>query len=217
MAGNSRRKRGNRRSRSSPEVSWLSTALGRPQETVAVLLNDMPRKGAVVNVLSSALTEGFLLCALIGGIVAWGTSNFISDKLWVYVANTALAMFVKVLWAWLYVVWGRNFFIKVALQVTRRSFGRTPENVKWPEGLPDQANTTVLIVTVATAFATILATEQFNPDWVSYSINIVWLTGLAGAMTAMTQSLSVPSNIQALLKNQHHYQEGSERDRGRRR
>lgn len=134
---------------------------------MAALLDDMPRKGAVVNVLALALTEGFILCALIGGIVAWGTSNFISDKLWVYIANTALAMFVKLLWAWLYVVWGRNFLIRVTLQVTRRRFGRTPENVNWPEGLPDQANTTVLIVTVATAFATILATEQFNPDWVS--------------------------------------------------
>ncbi|MCY4653201.1 MAG: hypothetical protein OXC95_08560 [Dehalococcoidia bacterium] len=181
--------------------------IARPQETVASLLHDSPRRGAIANILAFASVDGLILCTLIGAIVAWGTSNFISDKLWIYVANTAIAMLAKVVWAWLWVAWGRALVIRIALLITQKRFGETPNIITWPEGLPDQANRTVLIVTVATALATILATEEFNPTWVSEPIHIVWITGLAGALTAAMESLSVPSNIQALWKNKHNYQQ----------
>ena len=212
MTKKPRKKRGSRRNRTRRQPRSSPTMLTKPQETVAVLLHDTPRWGAIGNILAFALVDGFIVCSLIGAIVAWGTSNFISDKLWIYVANTAIAMLAKVAWAWLYVMWGRALIIRVALLVTERNLGKTPENISWPEGLPDQANRTVLIVTVATALATILATEQINPKWVSYSVNIVWITGLAGALTAATEALSVPSNIQALRKNQHHFQENATRN-----
>ena len=217
MAKKTRQKKGSRRNRTRRKPRPLPNMTSRPQETVAVLLNDMPRWGAIGNILAFALVDGFILCSLIGAIVAWGTSNFISDKLWIYVANTAIAMLAKVAWAWLYVMWGRALLIRVALLVTERNLGRTPENISWPEGLPDQANRTVLIVTVATALATILATEQFNPKWVSFPINIFWITGFAGSLTAATEALSVPSNIQALWKNNHHFQENAARNHRRRR
>ena len=217
MVKKSRKTRGSRRNQTSRKIRQLPSALARPQETVADLLHDTPRKGALGNILAFSLVDGFILCSLIGVIVAWGTSNLISDKLWIYVANTAIAMLAKVVWAWLYVVWGRALVIRVALLITQRSLGQTPDNITWPEELPDQANRTVLIVTVATALATILATEQLNPNWVSYPIHIVWITGLAGALTAAMESLSVPSNIQALWKNKHHFQENAIRNRGRRR
>ena len=217
MAKKTRKKRGSRRNRTRRQPRSMPTMLAKPQETVALLLHDTPRRGAIGNILAFALVDGFIICSLIGAIVAWGTSNFISDKLWIYVANTAIAIIVKVGWAWLYVMWGRALVIRVALIVIQRNVGKTPENIIWPEGLPDQANRTVLIVTVATALATILATEQINPKWVSYSVNIVWITGLTGAVTAATEALSVPSNIQALWKNQHHFQENATRHRiGRR-
>ena len=217
MAKKTRKKRGNRRNRTRRKSRPLPTMLAKPQENVAVLLYDTPRRGAIGNILAFALVDGFIVCSLIGAIVAWGTSNFISDKLWIYATNTAIAILAKVAWAWLYVFWGRTLVIRVALLMVQRNVGEIPENISWPEGLPDQANRTVLIVTVATALATILATEQLNPKWVSYSVNIVWITGFAGALTAATEALSVPSNIQALWKNQHHFQENVTRNRiGRR-
>ena len=215
MTRKSRKEKQSRRGQISRRVLGNLSVLARPQGTATSLLHDTPRKGAVVNVLSMALLDGFILCAFIGATVAWGTSNFISDKLWIYVANTALAMVVKVFWAWLYVGWGRRLAIRIALLIALRGFRKPPGNIPWPEGLPDQANRTVLIVTVATAFATILATEQFNPAWVSDPVHIVWLTALAGTLTAVAESLSVPANIQALWKNRHNYQEGAQRNRSR--
>ena len=216
MAKKHRKKRRNRRSRTRLKTRPLLDMVGRPQETVANLLHNSPRKAAMGNILAFALVDGLILCTLIGAVVAWGTSNFISERLWIYAANTAIAIIAKVVWAWLYVFWGRALVVRVALLMVRKSLGKTPENIRWPEGLPDQANRTVLIVTVATAIATILATEQFNPRWISNPIHITWITGLAGALVAAAESLSVPNNIQALRKDEHIYQENMARTGGRR-
>ena len=193
-----------------------ATSLAKSHETVDNLLHNTPRKAAVGNIIAFALVEGLIIGVLMGASVAWGTRH-IPDKLWVYVANTGIALFAKVVWAWLWVIWGRTLVIRIATIITQKSNRRVPRTVHGPEGLPDQANRTVLIVTVTMAFATILGTEEFNPRWITEPLHIVWITGLTGVLIAAVESLSVPNNIQALWKNEHLYQENLKRSRRRRR
>ena len=64
-----------------------------------------------------------------------------------------------------------------------------------------------VIVTVTTALATVLSTvdmmHTLYDDW----WKVVLMTELAGAATGGLESLSLPGNIQALVKNRHGYQE----------
>ena len=189
--------------------------IANPQQTVANLLHHKPRKAAFGNIGAFAL-EGLVVGLFMGALVAWGTSR-IPDTLWIYAANTAIAILTRVVWAWLYVLWGRALVIKVATLMLQKTAGKINErNLQFPEGLPDQADRTVLVVTVAMAVATILATEKITPEWVNAPFAVVGIVALVGAVTSALDALSIPSNIQALLKNMHNYQERMAHNRDRR-
>lgn len=182
-----------------------------PQQTVADLLHNAPRRGAAGNIGAFAL-EGLFVGLFMGALVAWGTSR-IPDTLWIYAANTAIAILTRVVWAWLYVLWGRALVIRVAILMLRKMVGKINErNLRFPEGLPDQANRTVLVVTVTMAIATILVTENIEPEWANLPLAITGITASVGMVTSALDALSIPSNIQALLKNKHNYQERNNRN-----
>lgn len=197
----SRKRRSRRRSHNRRRNRPVSL-FRNPSSWTADLFDTKPRITAIYN-LATLFILGLCAGLLIGAIVAFGTSQ-LPNKLWIYMMNTAIALLVKIVWAWLWVLFLQNLVIKISARASNLSFNQL--NAVRSSELPDQANRTVLIITIITAFSTILATEEIRPEWLSEPIHIIWSTGVVGAITAMLDSLSIPGNIFAMLHNRHHYQ-----------
>ena len=198
------RKREKRRQPNSPRLNGL---METGMQNTLDWTDRKPRLAATVNVPLLAI-EGRVLGLVVGTVAAWYTSGF--SKFVAYAANIVAVRLLRAILQWLWVLkvtdwcWGL-----AARSIERREGVRVPQPPSL--GRPDttQVNAIIAPAVVALAIATILSTEDVEPMW----LNSPWGTMLASAVgcsfAAAIEALCMPTNIQALWRNRHQYQERS--------
>ncbi len=182
-----------------------STSRGffRGKRIIARLIVNQPRATALGNVIVSAVI-GFVIGLILGGFVSFLTIRLPSRTL-MFVANAFLAMTVKLVWQWMWEWLLSSFVLGVAQTIVQTNSGTMLNRLN--SAPTDQRSSLLLVVTVTTAFATLLTLDgEIGSPPPGDALVILLLTALVGAITAVMESLSMPSNIYALVRNRQTFQ-----------
>ena len=164
-----------------------------------------PRQAAFLNVVVTAL-QGLLLGLLMGLFAGLVTGGF--SKVWTYAANTFAVMLLRAALQWLWVLGGTPLVHWVGQYLFRKRTGQdVPETILQKPLGEEQVARTVVPAIVSVAIATFLATEDLNPAWLNQAWAIAVIASLGGGISSVLEALSVPTNIYAIVRNRHQYQE----------
>ena len=169
------------------------------------LIDRMPRVFTVLNVGTYVL-QGVVLGLAMGLIASLGTRGF--PKIWTYVANTFTVMLLRVILQWIWVLGVTTWVRKTATWFIRDRTGQElPENVGRQIPVTNNVGTIVGPTIVAVGIATILATENVEPSWLTRTWAIVLMSALGGGLASAMEAIGLPSNIHALRWGRHTYQD----------
>ena len=200
---NSTRPTGNRSDPSS-QLS-LGGMFEQGSQNTLDLIDRMPRVFTVLNVGTYVL-QGVALGLAMGLIASLGTRGF--PKIWTYVANTFTVMLLRVILQWIWVLGVTTWVRKMATWFIRDRTGQElPENVGRRIPVTNNVGTIVGPAIVAVGIATILATENVEPSWLTRTWAIVLMSALGGGLASAMEALGLPSNIHALRWGRHTYQD----------
>ena len=180
------------------------TVKERMQDTVDWVDRE-PRHAAFWNVCATAL-QGLLLGLLMGLFAGLVTDGF--SKVWTYAANTFAVMLLRAALQWLWVLKVTPLVHKLGQYLLKRRTGQAvPEGLGQKHSGEEEVARTVVPAIVSVAIATFLATEELSPVWLNQTWAIVVIASLGGGVSSVLEALSVPTNIYAIVRNRHHYQE----------
>ena len=176
-----------------------------PKAWTALQINGHPRRAVLLHA-SSIVGIGLLIGLFIGPLVLLA-ANALPNNAWIYSVNIAIAIVVKLLFQWLWVLIFRpRFAIPVSRYILEQRGDSIPQQFYENMRATDLLGCITVIVTVTTALATVLTTVDMTLTLYDGWWRVVLLTALAGAATGGLESLSMTGNIQALVKNRHGYQ-----------
>ena len=164
-------------------------AATRPRVSMLVTLLWKSFEGAIV---------GLLIALLVFGFTSWTQERF-----WVYAFSTVLALLLRILGQLMWLVQLRPQvpnFLGPAMEMRGL---KHDENQNVPvDRSSDLSLTAVIVVTAASA--TILATEDASPVWMSRFPGNVLVPAVAGMITAPLNALVSPSTLNTLLRGHDH-------------
>ena len=164
-----------------------------------------PRQAAFSNVWATAL-QGLLLGLSMGLFAGLVTGGF--SKVWTYAANTFAVMLIRAALQWLWVLRVTPQVHRLGQYLLRKRTGQDiPEGIGQKHLGEEQVARTVVPAIVSVAIATFLATEELNPAWLNQTWAIAVIASLGGGVSSVLEALSVPTNIYAIVRNRHQYQE----------
>ena len=174
-----------------------------------------PRHAALSNVGATVL-QGLLLglvMGLLAGLLTGGLS-----KVWTYAANTLAVMLLRAALQWLWVLSVTPLVHRLGQYLLGKRTGQDiPEGIGQKHLGEEQVARTVVPAIVSVAIATFLATEELDPAWLNQTWAIVVIATLGGGVSAVLEALSVPTNIYAIVRNRHTYQEAQSYQSGTKR
>ena len=164
-----------------------------------------PRQAAFLNVCTTAF-QGLLLGLLMGLFAGLVTGGF--SKVWTYAANTFIVMLLRAALQWLWVLRVTPLVYSLGRYLLRKRTGQdVPEGIGQKHLGEEQVTRTVVPAIVSVAIATFLSTEELDPAWLNQTWAIAAIASLGGGVSSLLEALSVPTNIYAIVRNRHQYQE----------
>ena len=164
-----------------------------------------PRQSALLNV-GTYLLQGALLGLAMGLIASLGTSDF--PKVWTYAANTFAVLLLRLAFQWLWTLPVTKWVHNMTKWFVKDRTGQEPDDAAIRQvQVTNNVGTIIGPAIVALAVATILSTENIEPEWLTDTWAIVGVSALAGGVASAMEALGLPSNIYAITKNRHAYQD----------
>ena len=200
-----RPRRGNQQSFADQKESRMTQAISAGHDTAARILLEGPRRAIALHILLVPLLGGGLVGLLIA-IAIDRFTTFTDDKLWIYAFGISIALLLKILGQWIWLVFLRPLLPKYVRSMLDR-IGL--QSVKTGRIAPEQSSQLSILVgvVVATAIATILATEDVSPGWVSTFPSNLLTPAIAGAIAGTLESVSASSKLYPLWYNRNFYEE----------
>lgn len=141
-----------------------------------------------------------------GLIASLGTSDL--PKIWSYAANTFAVLLLRLILQWVWALPVANWVRSMTRWFAKQETGKEPaETVIRQTEVKNNVSTIIGPAIVALAVATILSTETIEPEWLTRTWAVIAVSALAGGTASAMEALGLPSNIYAITKNRHAYQD----------
>ena len=177
----------------------------RGREMVAGILVDHPRLGLTLHILISSMIGGALVGLLIASAI-YGFATVTKDPLWVYAFGILVALLLKIVGQWIWLVVLRPLLPGYIRPVMARV--GLPNYNNGNVSIEQSSQISILVaVVVATAIATMIATENVTPGWIASGLGKFVAPAIGGAIAGSLEAVSAPSNLYALWYNRNPYEE----------
>ena len=164
-----------------------------------------PRQAAFLNI-GTYLLHGLLLGLAMGLIASLGTSGL--PKAWTYMTNTLAVMLLRLSLQWTWALPVTKWVHNMTRWFVKKKTGRdAPERAIRQIPVTNNVSTITGPAIVALALATILSTEDVEPAWLNHTSAVIVVSALGGGIASAIEALGLPSNIYAIRRNRHSYQD----------
>ena len=170
-----------------------------------VWIDREPRQSAFLNI-GAYLLQGLLLGLAMGLIASLGTGGL--PKEWTYMANTLAVLLFRLILQWTWALPVTELVHNMTRWFVKVKTGRdVPEKAIRQTPITNNVSTITGPTIVALALATILSTEDIEPVWLNHTWAVIVVSALGGGIASAIEALGLPSNIYAIRRNRHSYQD----------
>ena len=173
-------------------------------EFIGRLAVTRPRLTVLVNLLWKSF-EGVIV-GLVVALLVLGFTSWTQERFWVYAFSTVLVLFLRILGQLMWLVQLRPQLPNLLSPAMEMHGLQHDENQNVPVDRSSHLSLTAVIVVTAGA-ATILATEDASPIWMSKFPGNILVPAVAGMIAAPLNFLVTPSYLNTLLRGHHHVAE----------
>ena len=197
-AHNSRPRDATQRSRQI-QSKGISAIVRRAVDTAVDRVRQEPRLFGLGHLVWKLLFGGGI-GALICLAVVFGTGKL--PVPWVYMSNIVLAILVKLVASWFDTLFVTPRVQAMTTRAIKRWTGKSvPATAFSTLGNQNQTHMIVTVVVSCTALATVLVTQEVEPQRLTEPAMAIAAVATAGATIAAAEAVSNPSTIRALVRN----------------